>query len=74
MLERLAAEGRTLREMAEALDRSVATVRYWLGRWEISRIDLRRRRGYDPATAPRESLRRCPRHGITMFVLEARGS
>jgi hypothetical protein len=73
-LERLADEGRTLREMAETLDRSIATVRYWLERWEISRVDLRRRRGFDPATAPRESLRRCPHHGVTMFILEPRGS
>jgi hypothetical protein len=64
----------TLREIADALDRSVATVRYWLERWEIPRVDLRRRRDYDPATAPRESLRRCPHHGLTMFILEARGS
>jgi hypothetical protein len=73
-LERLAGDGLTLREMATALDRSVATVRYWLERWEIRRQDLRRRRDCDPANAPRESLRRCPRHGATMFVLERRGS
>jgi hypothetical protein len=73
-LTRLAADGLTLRQMAGALDRSVATVRYWLERWQIGRADLRRRRAYDPATAPRESLRRCSRHGLTMFVLEGRGS
>jgi hypothetical protein len=73
-LARLAAEGLTLREMATSLDRSVATVRYWLERWEIRRTDLRRRRDYDPGNAPRETLRRCTRHGITMFVLEGRGS
>jgi IS30 family transposase len=72
-LARLAANGVTLRQMAAALDRSVATIRYWLERWEIPRADLRRR-GYDPQTAPRESLRRCAQHGLTMFVLEGRGS
>jgi transposase len=72
-LARLAADGRTLREIAAAVDRSIATVRYWLERWEIRRTDARRR-GYDLATAPRESLRRCSRHGLTMFVLERRGS
>jgi hypothetical protein len=73
-LARLAADGLTLHEMAGALDRSVATVRYWLERWEIRRQDGRRRRDYDPATAPRESLRRCSSHGLTLFVLEGRGS
>jgi hypothetical protein len=72
-LARLAANGVTLRQMAAALDRSVATIRYWLERWEIPRADLRRR-SYDPQTAPRESLRRCAQHGLTMFVLEGRGS
>ena len=72
-LARLAARGLTLREIATAVDRSVTTVRYWLERWEISRTHPRRR-GYDPATAPRESLRRCSKHGLTLFVLEGRGS
>jgi len=73
-LARLAGEGLPLREIATALDRSVATVRYWLERWEIPRQDLRKRRDYDPADAPREAERHCPRHGNTMFVLERRGS
>ena len=47
-------------------------VRYSSAAWEISRIDLRRRRGYDPATAPRESLRRCPQ--IRHHDVRPRGS
>jgi transposase len=74
LLEQLARDGASLREIADALDRSIATVRYWLERWQIARPDSRRRRDYDPVTAPREALRACPRHGQTMFVLEGRGS
>jgi hypothetical protein len=48
-------------------------VRYWLRRWEISRPDARRSR-VDPATAPREIVRGCPRHGPTVFRLDKRGT
>jgi hypothetical protein len=72
-LERLAANGATLSEMAVALDRSIATVRYWLRRWEIPRED-RRRTAVDPATAPAVVEMRCGRHGLTPFRLEGRGS
>jgi len=71
VLERLAADGATLREMADAIERSVATVRYWLRRWEIERPKLSRR--VDPATAPPIVLRRCRTHGTTRFRLEGRG-
>jgi transposase len=70
-LEQLAADGATLREMADAIERSVATVRYWLRRWEIERPKLSRR--VDAATAPPIVLRRCRTHGTTRFRLEARG-
>jgi hypothetical protein len=73
-LERLAVAGASLREMAAALDRSIATVRYWLDRWQIPRADRGRRRDFDQMTAPKEALRTCRRHGLTMFTLEARGS
>jgi hypothetical protein len=73
-LERLARAGASLREMAAALDRSIATVRYWLDRWQIPRSDRRRRRDFDPETAPKHAVRTCPRHGLTMFTLEGRGS
>jgi transposase len=72
-LERLACEGASLREIAFALDRSIATVRYWLVRWGIPRRDVRRTR-VDPATAPREVLRECPRHARTVFRLDKRGT
>ena len=72
-LERLASRGATLREIAAALDRSIATVRYWLRRWEIARPDARRTR-VDPATAPREIMRVCSRHRRAVFRLDARGT
>jgi 5-methylcytosine-specific restriction endonuclease McrA len=72
-LEELASAGVTLREIALALDRSVATVRYWLRRWSIPRADARRTR-VDPATAPREVMRSCPRHGRAVFRLDIRAT
>jgi 5-methylcytosine-specific restriction endonuclease McrA len=72
-LEELASEGATLREIALALDRSVATVRYWLRRWSIPRADSRRTR-VDPATAPREVMRICTRHGRAVFRLDTRAT
>jgi hypothetical protein len=73
-LEQLTADGASLMEMADAADRSIATIRYWLSRWGIERTDRRRRRDYDPSSAPSEAIRVCPRHGSTPFVLESRGS
>lgn len=70
LLTELAASGATLRQMAEAVDRSVATVRHWLGRWEIERPI---RRKADPATAPSSVQRHCARHGLVTFRLEGRG-
>jgi transposase len=72
VLERLAAEGATLREMAATLDRSTATVRHWLRRWEIERED--RRRTSLPPDAPRDRELHCPRHGVTTFRLDSRRS
>ncbi|MGH2838658.1 MAG: hypothetical protein ACRDJY_09990 [Thermoleophilaceae bacterium] len=72
-LEAMASEGATLREMAAALDRSIATIRYWIGRWEIERPRRPSRRPDDPATAPRRVVMRCQRHGEVEFCLEGRG-
>jgi transposase len=69
-LERLAAGGATLMEMAEALDRSTATVRHWLKRWGIERVD--RRRTQLPPDAPRDVEMPCARHGSTTFRLDHR--
>jgi transposase len=74
-LEQLAAAGATLREMAEAADRSIATVRHWLRAWEIERARVPSpRRPADPSTAPRTAVLECAKHGTTAFRLDSRGS
>jgi transposase len=73
-LEALAASGATLEKIAADLDRSVATVRYWLRKWAIDRIHRRDRTPDDPAGAPKTTLLHCGRHGLTTFRLEGRGS
>lgn len=71
-LRALADSGATLAEMAERLDRSISTIRYWLARYEVGPANPRgpRRRGGDGA---RFATFECRRHGITEFVLEGRG-
>ncbi|MBW8059192.1 MAG: hypothetical protein FVQ78_02425 [Solirubrobacterales bacterium] len=62
----------TLAEIAERLDRSISTIRYWLIRYGIRAVNRRgprRRRGDGSKTATFE----CGRHGVTEFVLEDRG-
>ena len=70
-LETLAGEGATLEEIAAAVDRSIATVRYWLTKWSITRPQGPA--WSDPATSPRVVERVCARHGLTRFGLEGRG-
>ena len=72
-LERLAAEGATLQQMAATVDRSVSTVRYWLERWEIPRTRRGLRVPVNQASAPRVTQMECRTHGLTRFVLEGRG-
>jgi transposase len=74
VLERLAADGATLGEIARALDRSIATIRYWLNAWEIPRTRRLLRKPSDPATAPPVIEMGCGRHGLTRFRLDSRGS
>jgi transposase len=69
-LKPLVDEGLTLREIAQRLDRSVATVRHWLDRFGLATAGRRRPR---PAGNPRRAEMSCRRHGDTMFVLEGRG-
>lgn len=69
-LESLVKSGMTLREIAERLDRSVSTVRHWMGRYELSTV---RRRRDVPCGAPKRTMMHCRYHGATEFVLEGRG-
>jgi hypothetical protein len=71
LLEALVSEGATLREIATALDRSTATIRHWLARWDIERADSRRRTPLPP-DAPRDREMPCPRHGVTQFRIDHR--
>lgn len=68
----LAGSGATLAEMAERLDRSISTVRYWLGRYGIEAADRPGPRGRQ-GNGARSAAFECERHGITEFVLEGRG-
>jgi transposase len=70
-LERLLAAGLSLREIAHRLDRSLATVRHWLRRYEL-KAPPHRHQG--PKDGSREATLGCRHHGTTAFVLEGRGS
>jgi hypothetical protein len=72
-LEALVGRGATLQQMSEHLDRSIATIRYWLRKWGITRPDCRRS-DIDPITAPLLIDRACPKHGLVSFRLDPRGS
>jgi transposase-like protein len=64
-LEPLIERGLTIRQIAQELDRSTATVRHWLRRHGLkTKVAQRVRR--DGSTAP-EVVRDCPRHGWTWF-------
>ena len=66
--------GMTTRAIAERLGFSQSTVRHWLRRY-----DLRTHRARTPNSSgtreedPDRKVMRCPRHGETLFWLEARG-
>lgn len=72
-LERLTAEGRSMRAMARELDVGLATVRHWMAKYELrSTAYIRSSEG---TVAKSGDLRRhCKTHGLTDFVLSgARG-
>ncbi|MGN6257876.1 MAG: helix-turn-helix domain-containing protein [Solirubrobacterales bacterium] len=69
-MERLLAAGLSLREIAHRMDRSLATIRHWMRRYEL-KPNPRRKRGTEDG--PRETVSRCKRHGETGFVREGRG-
>ncbi len=69
-MERLLAAGMSLREIGHRLDRSLATVRHWMGKYQLKPAP-RRKRGSEHGQ--REMSSRCKRHGTTMFVREGSG-
>lgn len=69
-LERLLAASRSLREIAHEMDRSLATIRYWVRRYDLKSPP---RRHCIPRDRPRMTSLVCQWHGSTDFVLEGRG-
>ncbi len=74
-LRPLVEAGLTLREIAETLDRSQHTVRYWVARHELSHpVSVRRNQVEEAIKDGRRTLLRdCKRHGRTVFVIENSG-
>lgn len=80
-LEPLVDQGATLREMAEELDRSISSVRYWLLKTGLCGAGRRGRAPLVPrdevvaaiAAGKRSLSARCPHHGETTFVIENSG-
>jgi transposase-like protein len=72
VLEIMVEEDLTLEEMAEELDRSIPTVRYWLKQYGLQATGGRRRRRR-ALEGPKHANFECRRHGPTEFVLEGRG-
>jgi hypothetical protein len=74
-LRTLVDAGATLREMALALDRSVATIRHWLEKYGLTAYRSRRRSLARDArrTGHKYTVLECEHHGSTRFVLEGRG-
>lgn len=69
-VEALVAQGLTLREIADKLDRSPTTVRHWLTKYGLTTARRKRRRA---AGDPAKIGMNCRHHGHTEFVLEGRG-
>ena len=72
-LSALVDDGLTIREIAARLDRSTATVRHWLRRYELSTAHRH------PVVAGlgeevREVSAECPKHGPTLFIRRGDGA
>lgn len=70
-LERLLRLGMSLREIAKEMDRSLATIRHWMKRYELKAPPHRHTR---PQGGSRQTTLDCRWHGRTDFVMEGRGS
>jgi transposase-like protein len=77
-LEPLVESGATIAQIAEAVDRSKATVRHWLTRYDLKTRGGPGRRPAAQAKAAKQAglvtvTMRCARHGDTEFSLTGRG-
>ncbi len=74
-LQQLVEAGATLETIAEHLDSSPSTVRYWIARYGLPRPYKVRREDIEQAlrAGARTIRRRCKRHGETDFVIENSG-
>jgi transposase len=77
-LEMLVEAGKSIAEIAAAVDRSKATVRHWLIRYGLKTQAGRGRRASGPAEVAKQAglatvTMRCTRHGETDFWLTGRG-
>lgn len=69
-LEQLLAVGLSLREIARRLDRSLATIRHWAGKYGLKPVPRRKKASEH---GPREMPSLCKQHGSTLFVREGTG-
>jgi transposase len=69
-LERLLRLGMSLREIAKRMDRSLATIRHWMRKYELKAAPHRHG---GPQDGRRQTTLSCRSHGRTAFVLEGRG-
>lgn len=69
-MERLLCLGMSLREIAKEMDRSLATIRHWMRKYELKATPHRHDAPDDRA---REATLVCRKHGRTQFILEGRG-
>ena len=77
-LEPLVEAGMSIAQIAEAVERSKATVRYWLRRTGLKTYAQNGRSGEHSTRAMKDAgtatvLRHCRHHGLTEFWLEGRG-
>lgn len=72
-LEKLVNEGLTQREIAAAVERSIGTVRHWLGRYGLDAEQKRRRQARADARRGGSVVLECVRDGVTQFVVERSG-
>jgi len=75
-LTALVGRGMSIAQIADEVQRSTATVRHWLGRYDLTTAAAARTRAARTGRARGQLTiqRECARHGRTEFVTEGRGS